>query len=284
MKREVIRAEVYGFCSGVRRAIDLALEAGEKTSSGEVFTLGQLVHNQRIMEMLEERGVKSSVSLEDVASGTAIIRAHGAPAGTVEKLQKRGIHVVDATCPKVARSHSIIESYTKRGYHVIVAGERNHDEVQGLVSRTTGADVVESTEEAARLVFQEPAILIAQTTFRSTEYEAICKLIQEKCGSVEIFKTVCPAMENRCEALLKLVGKVEAIVVIGGMNSANTRRLHELAVKTGLPAWHIEGAGDLPDEVFVYGRIGITAGASTPDYVVEEVEHRLESGSAAGQQ
>ena len=278
MKRVVIRADVYGFCSGVRRAVELALEAGKRAGGGDVCTLGQLVHNPRVMEMLKNHKVRAIETPEQMSQGTVVIRAHGAPAATVESFAARGICVVDATCPKVARSHRIIESYAEKGYHVIVAGEREHDEVQGLVSRTNRATVVESAQEALAIECSGPVIVLAQTTFRSAEYRKICTVLQEKISDIEIFETVCPAMEERCGAVDRLAQRVDAIVIIGGKNSANTRRLFEQAGKSGLPAWYVQGADDLPDELFSFRRIGITAGASTPDYVVEEVEMRLQSG------
>ncbi len=280
MKRSVIRADVSGFCSGVKRAVDLALEASAASANagnGDVFTLGELVHNPRVMEMLKRKGVRTVNTPEEISEGTVVIRAHGAPKGTIEAFEERGIRVVDATCPKVTRSHSIIERYTARGYHVIVAGERDHSETRGLVSRTRSVDVVETAEEARKLVCVCPAIVIAQTTFNPFEYEKICRVLEERFDSIEIFETVCPAMETRREALSRLVGKVDALIVIGGKHSANTKRLFEQAKETGLPAWHVEGADDLPDGVFDYERIGITAGASTPDLVIDEVEERLES-------
>ncbi len=277
MKRTVIRADVYGLCTGVRRAIDLALEAGRNKDGDGVYTLGQLVHNSSIMEMLEAQGVREAGSPDEVSAGTVVIRAHGAPAGTAEGLERRGVSVVDATCPKVARSHAIIQSSAERGYLVIVAGERNHDEVVGLVSRAKQAIVVESAEEAEKLDFSGPAILIAQTTFRPAEYKRICDVITHQLDEVKIYQTICPSMENRCDALERLMHRVEAIAVIGGKNSANTRRLYEQACRSGLSAWHIEDAADLPDEIFSYTTIGITAGASTPDYIIQQVQERLES-------
>ena len=278
--RVVIRAGVSGFCSGVKRAVDLALAAGEAAgaAAGDVCTLGELVHNRRVMEMLKAKGVRSINTPEEISKGTVVIRAHGAPKGTVEAFEKRGIRVVDATCPKVTRSHAIIEKYADRGYHVIVAGEREHSETRGLVSRARVVDVVETAGEAAALVCTGPAIVIAQTTFSMVEYEKICRTLEERLDSVEIFETVCPAMEKRREALSRLVPEVDAFVIIGGRHSANTRRLFEQAKDTGLPAWHVEGADDLPAGVFDYQVIGVTAGASTPDFVVEEVERRLDSG------
>jgi len=277
MKRLVVRADVYGFCSGVRRAVDLALRAGAKAGGSDVRTLGQLVHNRRVMEMLDARGVSAINAPDEIAGGTVIIRAHGAPAGTVEALVARGIHVIDATCPKVARSHAIIEKYAKRGYCAIVAGEREHDEVQGLISRIDSAYVVENAEEATQLQCAGPAIVIAQTTFQSAEFERICSVLRKRLKQVEVYDTVCPAMEERCEALDRLALSVEAIIIIGGKNSANTKRLFERAKRTGLPSSHVEGVHDLPDQVFGYKSVGITAGASTPDYVVDEVQERLES-------
>ena len=290
MKRTVVRASVLGFCSGVKRAVDLALEACATASAtasetaGEVCTLGELVHNRRVMEMLKAKGVRSITTPDEISDGTVVIRAHGAQKGTVEVFESRGIRVVNATCPKVARSHSIIERYSDRGYHVIVAGERDHSETRGLVSRARSVDVVETAKEAGELICASPAIVIAQTTFSPLEYEKICRTLKERFDSIEIFETVCPAMEKRQEAINRLVGQVDALIIIGGSHSANTRRLFEQAKNTGLPAWHVEGADDLPALVFNYARIGITAGASTPDFLIDEVEERLVSPVVARRQ
>ena len=288
MKRVVIRAGVSGFCSGVKRAVDLALEAcaaagaasGAHAGKGDICTLGELVHNRRVMEMLRSKGVRSINTPDEILEGTVVIRAHGAPKGTVEAFEKRGVRVVDATCPKVTRSHSIIERYSDRGYHVVVAGERNHSETRGLVSRARSVDVVETAEEARELLCITPAIVIAQTTFSPVEYEKICRTLEEQSDSIEVFETVCPAMEKRREALIRLVGEVDAFLIIGGRHSANTRRLFEQAKNTGLPAWHVEGADDLPAEIFDYTKIGVTAGASTPDFLIDEVEECLGSAEA----
>lgn len=283
MKRTVIRASVSGFCSGVRRAVDLALEAcataSAAASAGEVCTLGELVHNRRVMEMLHEKGVRSISNPDEISNGTVVIRAHGAQRGTVEEFEERGIRVVNATCPKVTRSQTIIERFSNRGYHVIVAGEREHSETRGLVSRAQSVDVVETEREAEELTCSPPLIVIAQTTFSPIVYKKICANLTQRFESIEVFETVCPAMEERREALNNLVPQVDALVVIGGSHSANTRRLFELAKGTGLPSWHVEGADDLPDGVFVYVKIGITAGASTPDFVIDEVEARLKGGA-----
>ncbi len=281
MKRVILRADVYGFCTGVRRAVNLALKATDDSGESGVCTLGQLVHNQQVMEMLADRGVRPIKTPEEITEGTVVIRAHGAPSGTLESFRRRGIRVVDATCPKVAKSHAIIERYDKLGYHVIVAGEREHDEVLGLVSWARSVEVIENAEEAAKVTSRGPAIVIAQTTFKPEEYERICRVLEEKLEKVQIFETVCSAMEKRREALDRLARKVDAIVIIGGRNSANTRRLYEQAKMTGLPSWYVESADELPDEVFRYTRIGVTAGASTPDYIVDEVEQRLAKDEGA---
>ena len=281
MERTVIRASVSGFCSGVRRAVDLALKASA-AGEGDVCTLGELVHNRRVMEMLQAKGVRAISAPDEIASGTVVIRAHGAQKGTVEELERRGIHVVNATCPKVTRSQTIIERYSNRGYHVIVAGEREHSETRGLVSRAQSVDVVETEQEARGLSCRSPVIVIAQTTFSPIEYRKICTTLAEQFDPIEIFETVCPAMEERREALTGLAPRVDALVVIGGNHSANTRRLFELAKSTGLPSWHVEGADDLPEAVFTYEKIGITAGASTPDFVIDAVEARLKHSGEDG--
>jgi 4-hydroxy-3-methylbut-2-en-1-yl diphosphate reductase len=272
----IIRAEVSGFCSGVKRALQLAEDSGGDNSSGPVYTYGDLVHNDQVMKHLSEQGISSISSLHNIESGTVIIRAHGAAVETLNVLTRKGIRIVDATCPKVKRSHRIIEKYTARGFHIIIAGEPDHSEVRGLVSRAQNFDVVESVAMVGELSCTSPILLIAQTTFSPTVYKAICDAARKRYPQVEISRTICPAMEQRHEAVERLAARVDAILIIGGNKSANTKRLFEKALASGKPAWHIEHAGDIPEDIYSYNRIGIAAGASTPESVVRQVEMILE--------
>ena len=274
----MIRAAVSGFCSGVKRAIRLAEECAKSEETNAVYALGELVHNSQVMDRLEEQGVVTVDSADDIPSGTAIIRAHGATPDALASLEGRGIAVVDATCPKVKRSHEIISEHDRAGFQVVIAGERNHSEVHGLVSRASSVHVVETAAEVDKLRLHPPVMLLAQTTFSPVEFDKIRRSLTCRFQETKVFHTICPAMARRHEALVELSSQVEAIVVVGGRNSANTRRLFERAMSTGVPAWHIERADELPASIFGYERIGITAGASTPDWIVDAVESRLEKG------
>ena len=278
-KVTVIRAEVSGFCSGVKRALTLAEECAHQAKDKPVCTLGDLVHNSQVMDRLAEQGIEPVSSVEEVKRGTVIIRAHGTTEEVLADLERRGLHVVDATCPKVKRSHGLIEKYSDLGYQILIAGERNHSEVHGLVSRAKACDVVQTEAEAERVECTPPLMLLAQTTFSPIEYKKIISVLTRRYGEVEVSQTICPAMERRHEAVQRLAEHVDAVLVVGGKNSANTRRLYEKAKAVGKPSWHIEQASDLPIDVYTYGRVGIAAGASTPEWIVREIEQKLEQSN-----
>ena len=271
----VIRAEIMGFCSGVQRAVEMAEQLADRHPGKKTYSLGHLVHNRQVIRKLETLGIQPIDSVSHVEPGIVVIRAHGETPDVFEELERRGFEVVDATCPKVKRSHRIISDYSKQGYHIIIAGESDHSEVKGLVGRATAVTVLESVADAESFRGELPAILLAQTTFSPTDYERICGILSERYPELQIFRTICPAMEKRHDAVEALAGKVDAILVVGGLQSANTRRLFERSRATGKPSWHIEEASGLPVEITQYCRIGITAGASTPTWIIEEIEGRL---------
>ena len=271
----VLLSESMGLCGGVRRALDLAEAASNQAGATAVFALGDLVHSRHVMDWLAGRGVKRVQSPGEVTSGTVIIRAHGERPDALRDLEERGVRVIDATCSKVARSHRIVEEYRSRGYHIIVAGERGHSEVAGIVARAGSCTVVETASEAGSVDEPGPCMLIAQTTFRREEFDAIRDVLKARIPGLEVVESICPAMAQRQAALSDLAKRVDAIVVIGGKHSANTVRLYETARSLEIPCWHIEGPEDLPAESKQYLRIGVTAGASTPDWIVDSVVARL---------
>jgi 4-hydroxy-3-methylbut-2-enyl diphosphate reductase len=276
----VIRAAVMGRCMGVRRAESLALEAAARRSAAlPVLTLGPLIHNPQAVAELEARGIVavSEARLEAEARGrTVVIRAHGVPPAMRARLEELGAEVVDATCPRVLASQRKAHDLAERGFTVIIAGDKDHGEVAGIAGCAPGSLVVASAEEAARVETPGPAALIAQTTMSSEEYLAIRAELERRIPDLLVVDSICPATEERRRSLSELAAKVEAIVVVGGRNSANTSRLHAAALAMGKPAWHVETAADLADEVFSFERVGLTAGASTPESLVDEVERALE--------
>jgi len=293
---EVIRAAVLGHCMGVRRAVELALATAESEGGRAVYSLGPLIHNPQAVAQLEAKGVValSEAELDSRVEGRpVVVRAHGVPPELRRRLAGLGARVVDATCPRVIASQRKAEALAEDGYAVILAGDRNHAEIEGIAgcvregaARRGGAGrclVVGSPEEAERLSLPreeaDKVAVIAQTTIKDEEYRAICAALARRFPGIEVVDSICPATEERRQALVELAERCDAIVVVGGRNSANTTRLYRSAVALGLPAWQVETAGELPAEAFAHQRIGLTAGASTPESLIAEVESALLAGA-----
>jgi 4-hydroxy-3-methylbut-2-enyl diphosphate reductase len=274
---EVKLARTAGFCMGVRLAMDKVLQIAER-SPGPIYTHGPLIHNRQAVEMLASQGVRNLEDAPDAAGGTVLIRAHGVPEAETDGLRDRGFEVVDATCPHVLASQRSIVRYEAQGYHIVVAGDTDHAEVTGLVSRAPAACVVVSTPEEARAVeLAEPLCLLAQTTFSEGRYAEIAQVLRERFPDIVVIESICHATRERQEEVLRLAREVEAMVVVGGRHSANTRRLAELAHSTGIPTFHVETAAELDVAALApYRVVGLTAGASTPNWITRSVLHALE--------
>ena len=282
---KVIRARVYGYCMGVRRAVETAVAEARSGSPGGVFTMGPLIHNPQALASLASLGVGvlDARSLpERLDEATVVIRAHGVPPSLVASLSSRGARVVDATCPRVRLSQRRAASFSERGYTVFLAGEREHGEVVGVAAYAKDCLVVatvdEAREAAGRLAATAPGaktVLIGQTTLTAEEYAAIAREIERFFPALETIDSICPATTDRQASLDELCEEAEAIVVIGGRSSANTRRLYSAALERGKPVWHVESSEDLSPELGAYAVVGLTAGASTPDEVIAAVEASL---------
>jgi 4-hydroxy-3-methylbut-2-enyl diphosphate reductase len=293
----VIRAKTYGMCAGVRHALQLAQEAGTEGARQrkKVMSYGPLIHNRQATQRLEQSGIGILDTAEfdagkldaQVRDTIVVIRAHGAPPQVFEHLESAGATVVDATCPRVLRSQKKARELAGAGYGIVVAGDADHAEVAGLVGQVPGALVVQNADEAKQFFVRHPELLgkklglLAQSTIQRSEYEAIAEELKCTAKECVVVDTLCPASAERQAALTELLEQVSAIIVVGGKNSANTQRLAARVREAGKPCWHIETAAELPPEVFSYDRIGLTAGASTPDFVVDEVESYLLSKSFA---
>jgi len=276
--REVIRADVLGFCMGVRAAMKKVDKAAEEACEDEkVYTFGPLIHNTQVLEDLATRGVGQINRPDEIERGTVVIRAHGIEKKIYEQLKKDGLNVIDGTCPRVLRSMRTVDKYSGMGWHIVLFGDASHGEIKALAGYADDVTIVENAEQAADIEVPEQTMVISQTTVSQKEYDEVCRLLREKNPRIHVIKSICPATQLRQNALVDLAAKVDAVVVIGGKHSSNTKRLYELAQSTGTPSWHIEQAGELPEEIAQYSRIGITAGASTPDWIIDEVESRLRS-------
>jgi (E)-4-hydroxy-3-methyl-but-2-enyl pyrophosphate reductase len=278
-------AKNAGFCMGVRRAVDLVLEAAMK-KNGLIFTYGPLIHNPQVLEILDGKGVKTlpeggaSLSLFNCPQGTSvtvIIRAHGVSPEDKQKIKDTGVYIVDATCPHVGKLQGIIKRYALQGYHIVIVGEKDHAEVIGLLGFAQGkGHVVNSLEELAALPPMEKVCLVAQTTQDRTCFPAFAEAIQRKYPGAEIFNTICDSTHRRQEEVLNLARKVEAMVVVGGKESGNTRRLVKISEEAGIPTFHVETEKDLDlGTLSPYANIGVTAGASTPNWLILNVVERL---------
>jgi 4-hydroxy-3-methylbut-2-enyl diphosphate reductase len=288
---------------GVRRAIELAYHQAENPA-GKVYTLGPLIHNPQALEDLKQRGIEildENKLPENLSGAVVIIRAHGISPQTEAELRERGAVVVDATCPKVKASQLKAASLAKAGYRLFLAGEETHAEIAGIRgyaqdgwldrNETNGSkqflQVVNSAEEAqtsaAKLFAEDGALknsapktaLIAQTTISDEEYHAIGMVITRYFPTLEIIQTICAATKERQDSLRELLGKVDAVVITGGKDSANTRRLLAIAQASGKPCAIVETVKDIPPDFYCFETVGLAAGASTPDTVIDAIERGL---------
>lgn len=273
---KVILAKHAGFCFGVRRALDLVMRAAE---SGPIETLGPLIHNPQVVNRLAESGVRVVADLEDVSSGRVVIPSHGLPEDVLRDARQRGLQVVDAACPFVKRVHEHAEKLAAEGFKVVVVGDAAHSEVRGILSAAgAGATAVASAKEVREAHWPEKVGVVAQTTQAAERFGEVVGAIASVVKETRAFNTICYATRDRQNAAAELAGKVDVMFVVGGKNSANTTRLHEICSKCGVPSYHVETAVEISED-WTRGRsvAGLTAGASTPDWVIEEVRRKLES-------
>ena len=280
---EIIRASVLGFCFGVRRAVDLAEKALCENEGKKVYSLGPLIHNESALAELEARGLCTveEEKLEKIPDGsTVIIRAHGVAPKVTEALERKNCIVIDATCPRVKASQKMVEKYTCGEDFVIISGDKNHGEMIGIAGYAGSSFAqIQDAEEAGQLDFSlfdgKNVILMSQTTYSVNEFARIEEVVRSKIKNLAVMNTICPATNERQTALLELCKKVDGVLVIGGKNSANTKRLYQTAQKHCKNAAYIQSAADIPQDFYKLASVGITAGASTPDKIIDEVEKAL---------
>jgi (E)-4-hydroxy-3-methyl-but-2-enyl pyrophosphate reductase len=281
---KVILAKSAGFCMGVRRAVETTLDLIQKEDTG-VSTFGPLIHNPQVLNLLEERGVRILQEIPEKESGTVIIRAHGVPPFQKELLQMAGATVKDATCPHVVKVQVIIKKYQKQGYATVIIGDRNHAEVEGLLGFTGNRGQVVSNEEDVRnLQLVSPYIIVSQTTQDETAFAELSSRILERFPGGRVFNTICDATHKRQEEVRSLSSVVDAMVVVGGKNSANTKRLAEIAEGMGRPVFLVETEDELDiDTLSKFASVGVTAGASTPTWMINRVVRILEAIPSKGE-
>ncbi len=275
---EVILAEHAGFCFGVKRAVD---QVYEQVRTGKpIYTYGPIIHNEEVVRDLEQRGVQvieTEESLQQIREGTVVIRSHGVPKRICEEIEARGMECVDATCPFVKRIHNIVEKESRAGRQIIIIGNSGHPEVEGIMGwSSTPAIVIGSPEEAEKFSFEagKEVCVVSQTTFNYNKFQDVVEIFMKKGYNGSVVNTICNATEVRQTEARKIAAQVDVMIVIGGNHSSNTRKLYEICMQECANTYFIQTLNDLHLDLPKTVRlVGITAGASTPNNIIEEVQN-----------
>ncbi|MCL1802156.1 MAG: bifunctional 4-hydroxy-3-methylbut-2-enyl diphosphate reductase/30S ribosomal protein S1 [Eubacteriaceae bacterium] len=270
----MILAKSAGFCVGVARAVKLAENTAEKSLPGsKIFTVGELIHNPIVTERLSSLGISAASGIQAISEGTVIIRSHGISKAGYEMLRTKGLEYVDATCAYVKSIQNTVEKYHKKGYTIVIIGDKDHPEVIGVNGWCEdSAHIVSNSAQAQMLSANPPLCIVAQTTFIRSQFNEICDIINQRYEGSEVFETICSATEARQAEAGAISKTVDAMLVIGGKNSSNTKKLVEICQNNCKQVFHIETAADIKFEQFrACETLGITAGASTPEKSILEV-------------
>ncbi len=273
-------AKSAGFCFGVKRAVDVVYNSIDK--GNPVYTYGEIIHNEEVVKDLENKGVKVLRSLTELkpdTKGTLVVRSHGISKHELEEIQSSGVTIIDATCPFVKKIHNIVKEQSELGREIIIIGNNKHPEVEGIKGWCSGkATVVETEEEAVRYSTDKNSkiCVVAQTTFNYTKFQELVEIISKKGYDILALNTICNATEERQQEVKKLAQESDAMIVIGGKHSSNTQKLYEISKKKCHNTFYIQTLDDLDLERFKSFRsVGITAGASTPNKIIEEVHTNM---------
>ncbi len=278
-------APCAGFCFGVKRALKIAFDAAHKhVRNAPIFTLGPIIHNPQVVAKLEQEGLRVVDDLGDLTGGTMIVRSHGLPRKVLEDARRRGIDLVDATCPFVKEAQERAEQLADEGYAVVIVGEEDHPEVLSIAGGLSfPATVIAGPEELDGLPKETKVGVVCQTTQPLGHLTAVVGRLLERSKEIKVFNTICRATFERQVNALGLARRVDVMLVVGGKNSANTRRLWKLCREAGCDAYHIETAEELKPEWFEgKEEVGITGGASTPQWIVDDVVSAVEGIQAPG--
>lgn len=274
---KVTLAKSAGFCFGVKRAVEMVYKEAE--TGKKVYTLGPIIHNEQVVQDLEQKGVRVIDTPEELSKAedaTVIIRSHGISADVYHQLEDKKVRIVDATCPFVSKIHHIVEKKYQEGSCIVIVGNANHPEVEGINGWCNGAATVIGSVSEAENYSQEPArklCVVAQTTFNYKKFKDIVDIFSKKSYDIDVMNTICNATEERQTEAAAIAGDSDAMIVIGGKHSSNTQKLYEIC-KNVCPDTHfIQTLDDLDLKQFQSFRsVGITAGASTPNTIIKEVQ------------
>ena len=275
---EVVLAKSAGFCFGVKRAVDTVYELAKE--GGKIYTFGPIIHNEEVVKDLEKKGVsviETKEELEKLTEGTVVIRSHGVAREIYEQIERQGLRCVDATCPFVKRIHRIVEKESAAGKQILIIGNAGHPEVEGIMGwSVTPAIVAETKEEMSKIECdrEKPVCIVSQTTFNYNKFQELVEIFQKKGYDISVVNTICNATEERQTEAKDIAAKVDAMIVIGGKHSSNTRKLYEICSRECARTCLIQTLDDLHLELPEAVRlVGITAGASTPNKLIEEVQN-----------
>jgi 4-hydroxy-3-methylbut-2-enyl diphosphate reductase len=276
---EIILARHAGFCFGVKRATQIAFEAAGRADNDNTYTLGPIIHSPQVVERLESMGVKVLHDLSAMESGTIIIRSHGVTESEMVAATEKELEIMDATCPFVKKAQQHVKELSSQGYDVIVLGDFDHPEVEGLVSYGDGnVHVVANGEDVASLPQMKRIGIVAQTTQSMGHLQAVVTAALEKGTEIRVFNTICDATSVRQDEARTLASRVDCMIVIGGYNSANTKRLVEICREILPNTYHVESEQQLDGTWFRgVSRVGVTAGASTPKWLIDGVMEQIKA-------
>ena len=280
---EVIRAKTAGFCFGVKRAVDTVYEQLEKASeSTTIYTYGPIIHNEEVVKDMKQKGVivlQSEAELDALTEGTMIIRSHGVEKAIYDKLNAKGIKIVDATCPFVKKIHNIVQKESTNGNYIIIVGNPQHPEVEGIRGWAgIKAVVVQTKEDIDKLTIpeNEKVCVVSQTTFNYNKFKELVEIILKKSYDVSVLNTICNATKERQTEAQRIAEEVDAMIVIGDKHSSNTQKLFEICKNACKDTYYIQTLDDLDmNQLGSVETVGITAGASTPNNIIEEVQNNV---------
>ena len=278
---EVIKAKTAGFCFGVKRAVDTVYEQVD-SCEGAIYTYGPIIHNEEVVKDMESKGViviRSEEELDSLAEGTVIIRSHGVEKRIYDKLEKKGIRIVDATCPFVKKIHKIVSKESAQGAHIVIIGNPEHPEVQGIRGWAgENVSVVQDAEAAEKIEFDKNVkiCVVSQTTFNYNKFKDLVEIIKKKSYDVSVLNTICNATKERQTEAKSIAETVDAMIVIGDKHSSNTQKLFEICRGACNNTYYIQTLDDLDlNQLGSVETVGITAGASTPNNIIEEVQNNV---------
>lgn len=278
----VILAESAGFCFGVKRAVNMVYQEIEKNHV-PIYTYGPIIHNEEVVKDLEKKGVtvvEDLTTIDELKKGIMIIRSHGISKNEYERIKTAGFEIVDATCPFVLKIHRLVEEYSTKGHHIIIVGNETHPEVQGIRGWIQGDQVsVIATKEDAEnfsLNSNNSISIVSQTTFNYNKFQELVEIIMKKGYDINVLNTICNATEERQTEARKIAKESDAMIVIGGKSSSNTQKLFEICKKECANTYYIQTSSDMDyTKLKSINNVGITAGASTPNKIIEEVSKNV---------